>query len=154
MDQGHRQVEPATHPAGVRTDPAVLGVGQPDAPDQLLSAGRYLARRDAVKRRLELDQLATGHQRIEGRLLEGDADVPSDVRGLGSDVEPGDAGRPAGRAKQRDEHPHGRRLPSPVRPEEAVDLAGRDLEIDAGDRLDGALELPLEPDGLDRWRHA
>ena len=42
----------------------------------------------------------------------------------------------------------GRRLAGAVRAEEAVDLAGRDSQVDPGDRLD-VLELPPEPDRLD-----
>ena len=37
-------------------------------------------------------------------------------------------------------------LPAPFGPEEAVDLALGDLEVDAVDGLDAALELALQPD--------
>jgi len=56
----------------------------------------------------------------------------------------------AGRAQQRDEHSHGRRLARAVGSEKAVDLACLHLEVDAVDGLQAAFELPLEPDDLDR----
>jgi hypothetical protein len=57
---------------------------------------------------------------------------------------------PTCRAQERHEHAHGRRLAGAVGTEEAVDLAGRDLEIDPVDGLQAALELALQPDDLDR----
>ena len=71
-------------------------------------------------------------------------------RGLRGDVEAGDAGVAAGRAQQRDEHPHRRRLAGAVGAEESVDLAGRDREVDAVDGPHAALELAFQSDDFDR----
>ena len=60
----------------------------------------------------------------------------------------GHAGAAAGRPQQRRQHPHGGRLAGAVRPEEGVDLALGDLEVDAADGLDAAVELPLQRLGL------
>jgi hypothetical protein len=46
----------------------------------------------------------------------------------------------AGGRQQRREHEDGGRTCRAVGPEEAVDLAGRDLEVDAVDGVDVALE--------------
>ena len=93
---------------------------------------------------LELDQLATGHQRVERRLLQGDADLPPHLRRLLDDVVARDACGPAGRPQERRQHPDGGRLPGPVRAEEGVDLALRDLEVDPLDGLDFVPEAPFE----------
>jgi hypothetical protein len=101
----------------------------------------------------ELDQLTPGHQGVERGVLEGDADVAADLGRLAGHVESGHRRVAAGRPQEGHEHPHGRRLPGAVRAEEAVDLAGGDLDVDAGDGLQAALELALEPDRLYRRRH-
>ena len=44
---------------------------------------------------------------------------------------------------------HGRRLAGAVRAEEAVDLAGGDVQVDAVDGARALLELPDQPPGLD-----
>ena len=59
-------------------------------------------------------------------------------------------GPAAGGLKQRGQHPDRGRLTGAIRPEEAVDLAFRHLEIDAVDGLDAALELARELMRLDR----
>ena len=71
--------------------------------------------------------------------------VPADAGPSLDDVEPGDRRRPPVGRQQRDEHQHRRRLAGAVGPEEAVDLARRDLEVDAVDGLDPTLELAREP---------
>jgi hypothetical protein len=102
-----------------------------------------------VQRRLQLDELAAGHERVERRLLECDADPAADLRRLRLDVEAGHARAPARRPQERHEHAHGGRLAGAVGAEEAVDLAGRDLEIDPVDGLQAALEFALQPGDLD-----
>jgi hypothetical protein len=144
VDERRGEVEPAPHPARVRTDPTVGGRDEVDAPEQRVGAALALGTRQPVERRLELDQLAPGHQRVERCLLESDADRLSHLARLGDDVVAGDPGAAAGRAKQRRQHPHGRRLAGAVRPEERVDLARCDLEVDAVDGPDPALELALQ----------
>ena len=91
---------------------------------------------EAVKRRLEVEQLTAGHERIDRRVLEGDADATADLGTLGGDVEAGDAGPPVRRVQQGDEHAHRGRLAGAVRPEEPEDLPRLHLQIDARHRLD------------------
>ena len=67
--------------------------------------------------------------------------------------EAGDAHAACRRDEDPRQHLHRRRLARAVRAEEAVDLAGRDLEVDAVDRARALLELADEPLGLDRVRH-
>jgi hypothetical protein len=88
--------------------------------------------------------LAARQEVVERRLLERRADVAAHVGAVGGDVEAGDGGAPGGGRQQRREHVHGGRLARAVGPEEAVDLAGGDLEVDAVDGVDVALEGPHE----------
>ena len=106
--------------------------------------------RDAVQRGLQVHQLAAGHERVERRLLERDADRAAHRRGVAHDVVAGDDRLAAGRPQQRRQHPDGRRLAGAVRSEEGVDLALGDLEVDAGDGHHSSLEVALEPLDLDR----
>ena len=103
-----------------------------------------------MQRRLELDQLPPGHQRVEGRLLERDADLPPDRPRVLRDVEAGHLRPPPGGPEQGGQHPHGGRLAGAVRPEEPVDLSLGHLEVDAVDGLDAALELARQLVRLDR----
>ena len=104
----------------------------------------------AVQGRLEPDQLAPGHQRVERRLLERDADrAPHGRRPRSTTSWPATRRAAAGRAQQRGQHPHRGRLAGAVRAEERVDLALGDLEVDARDGLDPPRELALEPCYLD-----
>ena len=75
VDQRRGEVEAPAHAARVGADPAVGGLGQPDPLEQRRRARRRpSAREQAVERRLQPDQLAPGHQRVERRLLQCDAD--------------------------------------------------------------------------------
>ncbi len=137
-------------PAGVGADAAVGGPLEPDPVEERLGAAMALGARHPVKRRLQADQLAPGHQRVERRLLERDADRPPDGARIVDHVVPGDRRLP----------PLGRSsvvsirtvvvLPGAVRAEEGVDLALGDLEVDAGDGDDLVAELPPQPPDLDR----
>ncbi len=75
--------------------------------------------RQTVQRRLQPDQLAAGHQRVERRLLQRDADRAPHVGGLVDHVVAGDERPAAGRPQQRRQHPHRRRLAGAVGAEEA-----------------------------------
>ena len=146
VDERRGEVEAPAHAARVGADAAVGGLRS--SPTRSISASprRSASRADqAVQRRLQADQLAAGHQRVERRLLQRDADRAADVGGVGDDVVAGDPGAAAGRAQQRGQHPHGGRLAGAVGAEEGVDLAVGDLEVDAVDGPDPARELAFEP---------
>ena len=83
VDERHREVQAAAHAAGVGADTAVLGLGEPDALDQLRGAAAHGAGRDAVQRGLELHELLARHEHVERRLLERDADAPAHLVRLG-----------------------------------------------------------------------
>jgi hypothetical protein len=102
-----------------------------------------------VERRLHLHVLAAGEERVERGLLEGGADRGTHLGALAHDVVAGDAcGAGCGR-QQRREHVHRGGLAGPVWPEEAVDLARRDLQVDPVDRARALLELADEALDLD-----
>ena len=107
---------------------------------------------DAVQHGLEPHELAPGHQRVDGGVLQGDADRPAHRARLGHHVVAGHPGPPGGRAQERGEHAHEGGLAGAVRPEEAEDLALLDDQVDAGDGGEVA-EAPDEALRLDRVAH-
>ena len=148
VDQREREVEPPLHAARVGPDLPVAGRGEPDAGEQCVDQRLPLRSADPVQRRLQAQVLATGQERVERRLLQRRADRRADLRPLPHDVEAGHR-RPAGRGREeRRQHVHRRRLPGPVRAQEAVDLAGRDRQVDPVDRPD-RLEGPDQALDLD-----
>ena len=60
MDEGHRDVEPALHPAAVAPRDPVAGLGQPEALEQLLGALLDLLAPDPVDLPLQAQVLAAG----------------------------------------------------------------------------------------------
>ena len=143
VDERGGEVEAALHAAGVGADAAVGGGGQVDPFEQGVGAPAALGGGDALQGRLQPDQLAAGHQRVERRFLQGDADRGAHRPRLGDHVVAGDGGAAAGRQQQRRQHPHRGRLAGAVGAEEAVDLALLDRDVDAlhGKHLvEGALQ--------------
>ena len=149
MHERERQVEPALHAARVAADLAVRRVGEADALEQRVAARAPLGLRHALERGLEAHVLAAGEQRVERRLLERRADLAPHRGAVLHDVAPGHARGARGGRQQRGEHQHGGRLAGAVGPEEAIDLAGLDPQVDAVDRPHGTLELAHEALDLD-----
>ena len=150
VDERHREVEPALHAARVAADPAVGRLREADPREQLVRARQALGAGQRLERRLEPQVLAAGEERVERRLLERRPDLRSTFEPFRGDVEARDARRALGRRQERRQHVDGRRLPGPVRPEEPVDLAGRDGEVDPVDGPRPLLVLHDEAMGLDR----
>ena len=98
----------------------------------------------AVQAALQVHVLAPGQEVVQRGVLQRRADVPAHLGALGRDVEARDRGAARGGRQQRREHVDGGGLSGPVGPEEAVDLARGDLEVDAVDGVDVALECPDE----------
>ncbi len=149
------QVEPTAHAARVGADPAVGGRRQPHPLEELAAAALGDLGRDAEEHGLEVHELGAGHQRVDGRVLEGHADAPSDLAGVAHDVESGHGGSAARGLQQRGQHPHGGGLPRPVRTEEPEDLAPPDRQVDAvdGDEVaEAALEALGDDDRLAQGR--
>ena len=142
MDEREREVEPPLHPARVAADLAVGGVGEADPLEQLVAARSALGLGDARAAR-SAAACARGpvSSGVERRLLQRGADRRAHPRPFGDDVEAADPRDAAGRRQQRRQHQHRRRLAGAVGPEEAVDLARLDLEVDAVDRARPLLEL-------------
>ena len=124
-------------------------------------SARSILRSRPRKSRYSLDL----HFRVERAVLRQIAEVLADLLRLVEDVEAVHRRRAAGRRQVAGEHPQGRGLPRPVGPEEADDLAPRDLEADVVDGHHGAVGLgelrdryhvdpPLDPSRVARIRPA
>jgi DNA-binding MarR family transcriptional regulator len=149
VQQGQRQVEAALHAARVAADLPVRRVGEADAGDQLVAALGALGLGHPVEGALQAHVLTCGQVRVQGRLLERGADRVAHRGAFLDDVVAGDPGRTCCGGEESGEHVNGRRLAGAVRSEEAVDLAGPDLEVDAVDGADAALELADESMSFD-----
>jgi hypothetical protein len=89
--------------------------------------------------------LAAGQHRVERDVLQRHADRGAHLGALLGDVVAGDAGAARAGRQQRRQHLDRRRLARAVGPQEAIDLAGRDVQVDAVDGAHAALELAHEP---------
>ena len=122
---------------------------EPDALEQLLAPARALVPREPMHGGLKPQVLAAREQGVERGLLQRGADGCAHLRAFADDVVARDAGGSFRRREQRDEHVHGGGLAGAVRAEEAVDLAGGDVEVDPVDRARAFLEDADEPARLD-----
>jgi hypothetical protein len=118
------------------------------APERHTALLRLLLR-EAVQPGLEVQVLPAGEERIERRLLQRDADDAPDLVALGRDVEAADGRMPSARRQESDEHLDRGRLAGAVRAEEAVDLPGLDVQVDAVDGARSLLVLADETLDLD-----
>ena len=144
VHEREREVEPPPHAARVAADAPVAGLGQADAVEQLDGPLARLGPAQPVQRALHAQQLAAGHQRVDGRLLERDADRAAHRVAVAHHVVAGDPGVARGRPQQRREDAHHGRLPGAVGAEKTVDLAVADFEIEPVDGADAALEFSYE----------
>ncbi len=129
MDEGGGEVEAPLHSPRVGADTPIGRGGEVDPLEQVVGAAAALGGRDPLQRRLQADQLAAGHQRVQGSFLQGDPDRGADGPRLGDHVVAGDGGAAAGGEQQSGEHPHRGRLAGPVRAEEGEDLALAYLDV-------------------------
>ena len=86
---------------------------------------------EPVEPALQIEQFAAGLLGVERGVLQRDADAQTNHVGLVAHVEAGDGRRARRRQQQRRQHPHCGALPGTVGPEEAVDLAFGNIEIDS-----------------------
>ncbi len=151
-DEGRRQVEAAPHPARVGLDQAPAGVRQRELLQQLVGARL----RDGAAEVVELadhDQvLAAREQRIDRRVLPGEAEQLARGLRLGQDVDPRHVGRAGVGDAEGGEDAHGRCLARAVGPEQPADRAAGDLEAHPveGDLLAEAFDEALDLDGMRR----
>ena len=99
----------------------------------------------------KVDDLDNGQLRVERRRLETDPDARLERVGPARDVEAQDDRLAAVGRAQTLEDLDRRRLARAVRPEQAKDLAGRDIEIDPVDRSGVAVALDEAADANDRF---
>ncbi len=98
-----------------------------------------LARIDAPEGGVDLEVPPAGQRAVDHRLLEDDAAHPAGGERLLRHVETREPGAAGCRLDRRRQHADRRGLAGPVRAEQAEDLAGRDLEVDAPHGFDAAL---------------
>ena len=123
-------------PPGVRRDGAVGRRVELEHLEDLGGSRLRLPCRHAVEPRLEDELAATRLGRIGGTALGHVADAAADLGGVARQVDARDPGVARRRADERREHAQRRRLAGAVGAEEAEDLAGADLEVDAAHGLD------------------
>jgi hypothetical protein len=150
VDQGERQVEAPLHAAGVAAHAAIRSLGEADPPQQLIGARRALLLGQGLQRRLQAQVLTAGQQRVEGGLLQGGTDPLAHLGAFLDHVVSGNPGRTRGRRQEGRQHVHRGRLPRAIRAEEAVDLPGIDMEVDAVDGARTVLEDADQLVGFDR----
>jgi hypothetical protein len=115
-DKAHPEVEPTTHSARVRRDPAVGGVGDSEALEHITRADARLGGGQPVKASDHLEVLAPRKLLVDGRELTRQPDPAAHCQWLSDDIETEYARASGGRAQQRGQHAHERRLAGSVRP--------------------------------------
>lgn len=128
-DQAHRDVEPATHPAGVGGRLPGPRLGQSESGQQVVGD---LVRILQVAQPGDQDQVfPAGEHLVDCSELAGQADRLPHLQGFGGDVEVlDDRGAGVG-LEQRRQYPHQGRLAGSVGAEQGEDAAACNLEVDA-----------------------
>ena len=122
-DQGHRQVEAASHPARVGRQQLVRGVGEVELLQQLSDPSLTGRPAEVAKVGHQLQVLRAGEQVVDGRELTGDPDDGPYPVGVGDNVVTGDAhGAGIGRDQGGENADH-RGLAGPVGAEKRQDHA-------------------------------
>ncbi len=98
---------------------------------------------------LHPQELAAGHQWIDRRLLQRDADRAAHRVAFADDVVSGYQRAPGRRAQQRGEDAHDGGLAGAVWTQEAVDFPAVDVQVEPVYRAHAALVLAYEPVDLD-----
>ena len=119
---GH--IEPAAHPARVRSDRAVGRLRELETLQELSRPLRHPPTRTLGETADQPKVLATGEVGVHGRGLAGQTDAQADALGVVHDVEAQHLGATAVGLEDRREDPHGGRLPGTVRTQQAEHGAG------------------------------
>ena len=151
-DEGHGQVEPAKHSAGVGRYRPARRLDEIEALEQLANALPAGGSTEVVQIGHQAEVLFAGEQRVNGRKLTCDADRRSHAVRIGSGVEACYPHLTGVGRDQRGEDPHDRRLAGAVRAEQREDGARRNGEIDAVERHRLLERLP-QAGHLDRVSH-
>ena len=103
---------------------------------------------------MDLEVAPTRQRPVDDRLLEHDRARPARRERLGDDVPAGEPGGAGGRGDGPGEHADGGGLAGAVGPQEAEDLAGEDVEVDATHGLHIARVRLGQPPYFDcKWFH-
>ena len=148
-EQRTRDLEPATLAAAVPVDGPVDEVGDPERVRELGDPRLRNVRLDSPQAGVDVEVATAGQRAVDDRILEDDAACPPGCERLGRDVEAREARRARRGRDRRRQHPDRGRLACTVGAEQAEDLSGGDLEVDALHRLDAAgigLAKPLHFD--------
>ena len=122
-DERRGQVQAAAHAARVGLHQAPAGVGQAELLQQLVGAGARDAAAKVVQLADHLEVLATGEQRVDGRVLRGEAQHLAHVARRRQHVDAGHARRARVGDGEGGEDADGGGLPGAVGPEQAADGA-------------------------------
>ena len=149
VDQRQGEVEPALHAAGVLADALLrLDVGEVDGHEEALGDTLRLGPRGSEEARLQDEQLARRHERVEADLLQRDADRRPDLVTLVPDVVAGDQRLPRRRLEYGRQHLDDGGLAGAVGPEEPEDGAALDAKVDVVDGAQAA-EVAAQRDRRD-----
>src|SRR5688572_5045198 len=117
------EIEPAAHPAGVRLDDAIRGIGEPELLEQLGGAPARLTPGELIQPAEQLKVLATGEVLVDRRVLTRETHDVADLLRLAHDVESADRRSPGIGPQQRREDPHRGRLAGTIRAEHPENAA-------------------------------
>ena len=153
MEDSAREIQAAEHPPGETVDGLVGAPFESDERQGLVGRPPRLAAAEALQAREEREVLPRRERWVDGYLLRDEADrSPRFPRGSRQRVIRDDR-RSAVSDAERGEDRKRRRLPCPVRSEKTDDLAGSNLETDAGERRAITVALDETVDD-DRRMHA
>ena len=147
-DQRGGQVEAAAHPARVRADEPVGGVGEVEGAPGAPARGHRLPAAEVVELADHLEVLEPGQVLVHGGVLAGEPDVLAHLGGIADDVVARNARGAVVGQQQGRQDANGRRLAGAVRAEQPEDAARLDVKVDAAKRVDVAVAL-AQPSGLD-----
>ena len=122
-DQRHRQIQLPAHAPGIGRHQLLRRLRQVEPLQQVRDDPLALAGAQTLEIRHQLQVLLARQQFVHRGELTGDPDDRAHRLGLGRDVVPGDAYRPAVGLHQRGQHVHRRRLARPIRAEQGKDRA-------------------------------
>ena len=134
IDQRAGDRQAPLHAAGQRLDLGIGAIGQLDELEQVGGPPARLAPGQVEVAAIDDEVVAGGHLLVEPIFLGDDADPRPDRRTAGVRIHPEDPELATRPRRDAADHAHRRRLPRPVRAEEAECLATRDVEVD---RVDG-----------------
>src|SRR5215467_4518460 len=155
VHQAKRYVQTPALASRVGVNVAVSARVELEGSQQLTGPGGSCPGVEAVKLPLEHELDATGHAAVGPSLLPHVSNPLANALGLAAQIEAGDPSLAGRRRKERGEHAQCGGLASSVRAEEAEDLAGSHLEVDAVHRDDFAassFEYAPQPRDIDHPR--